>query len=215
LRVVPRLWASRKIGLLIDEIREQGGAPGVVSLEAKSVASPASRELIDEIVRLSTEFGVLTEYTAFLAREGTDLSKKAEVLSEANNLFRDRAVQTRSGLGSVNQEVNNQYQKAMSCVNPRNEFLDARMNKVATAAVQQVCDLAFYKRRDAWVDSRIVANPAEVKPDRVIVFGSQEFRDLAAKLAREGRQGSIALRGDILMLVDGRPVLVKAPVDQP
>jgi Ca-activated chloride channel homolog len=212
---VPRLWASRKIGLLIDEIREQGGAPGVVSLEAKSVASPASRELIDEIVRLSTEFGVLTEYTAFLAREGTDLSKKAEVLSEANNLFRDRAVQTRSGLGSVNQEVNNQYQKAMSCVNPRNEFLDARMNKVATAAVQQVCDLAFYKRRDAWVDSRIVANPAEVKPDRVIVFGSQEFRDLAAKLAREGRQGSIALRGDILMLVDGRPVLVKAPVDQP
>ncbi len=212
---VPRLWASRKIGLLIDEIREQGGAPGVVSLEAKALASPASRELIDEIIRLSTGFGILTEYTAFLAREGTDLSKKAEVVSEANNLFRDRAVQTRSGLGSVNQDVNNQYQKTISCVNPRNEFLDASMNKVATAAVQQVCDLAFYKRRDAWVDSRIVANPADVKPDRVIVFGSQEFRDLAAKLAREGRQGSIALRGDILMLVDGRPVLVKAPSDQP
>ena len=49
----------------------------------------------------------------------------------------------------------------------------------------------------------------------MIAFGSQEFRDLAAKLAREGRQGSIALRGDILMLVDGRPVLVKAPSDQP
>jgi Ca-activated chloride channel homolog len=212
---VPRLWASRKIGLLIDEIREQGGAPGVVSLEAKTVASPASRELVDEIIRLSTEFGILTEYTAFLAREGTDLSKKAEVLFEANNLFRDRAVQTRSGLGSVNQEFNNQNQKALMCVNPRNEFLDASMNKVATAAVQQVCDLAFYKRRDAWVDSRIVTNPAEVKPDRVIVFGSQEFRELAAKLAREGRQGSIALRGDILMLVDGRPVLVKAPSDQP
>ena len=46
----------------------------------------------------------------------------------------------------------------------------------------------------------------------MIVFGSQEFRDLAAKLAREGRQGSIALRGDILMLVDGQPVLIKAPV---
>jgi hypothetical protein len=181
----------------------------------KSVASPASRELVDEIIRLSTEFGILTEYTAFLAREGTDLSKKAEVLSEANNLFRDRAVQTRTGLGSVNQDINNQNQKAMMCANPRNEFLDASMNKVATAAVQQVCDLAFYKRRDAWVDSRIVANPAAVKPERVIVFGSQEFRDLAAKLAREGRQGSIALRGDILMLVDGRPVLVKAPSDQP
>ena len=33
---VPRLWASRKIGLLVDAIREQGGAPGVVSREAKA-----------------------------------------------------------------------------------------------------------------------------------------------------------------------------------
>jgi len=40
-------------------------------------------------------------------------------------------------------------------------------------------------------------------------------RDLAAKLAREGRQGSIALKGDILMLVDGQRVLVKAPAPQP
>ena len=33
-----------------------------------------ARELVEEIVRLSTEFGILTEYTAFLAREGTDLA---------------------------------------------------------------------------------------------------------------------------------------------
>ncbi len=97
------------------------------------------------------------------------------------------------------------------CVNPRNEYLDASMNQVATAAVQQVCDLAFYKRGDRWVDSRLVAGNAEAKPDRVVTFGSEEFRELAARLAAEGRQGSIALRGDILMLVDGRRVLIKAP----
>jgi Ca-activated chloride channel family protein len=212
---VPRLWASRKIGLLVDAIREQGGAPGVVSLEAKGTMSTASRELVDEIVRLSTEFGVLTEYTAFLAREGTDFSQKDKVLSEAENLFRNRAIQTRSGLGSVNQELNNQYQKGIACANPRNTFLDASMNQVATAAVQQVCDLAFYKRRDRWVDSRLVTSEGQVPPARVISFGSQEFRDLAAKLAREGRQGSIALKGDILMLVDGQRILVKAPAPQP
>ncbi len=212
---VPRLWASRKIGLLVDAIREQGGAPGVVSREAKAAASPATRELVDEIVRLSTEFGILTEYTSFLAREGTDFSQKDKVLSEAENLFRNRAIQTRSGLASANQDLNNQYQKSMMCVNPRNEFLDATMNKVATTTVQQVCDLAFYKRRDSWVDSRLVSSATDVRPQRVISFGSQEFRDLAAKLAREGRQGSIALRGDILMLIDGQPVLIKAPIDQP
>ncbi len=100
-------------------------------------------------------------------------------------------------------------------MNPLNKYWDATMNEVATATVQQVCDLAFYKRHDRWVDSRLVTNAADVRPARVITFGSDEFRDLAAKLAREGRQGSIALRGDILMLVDGQPVLIKAPVGAP
>src|SRR5262249_12101978 len=209
---VPRLWASRKIGLLVDAIREQGGTPGVVSLETKGITRAATRELVDEIVRLSTEFGILTEYTAFLAREGTDLSQKDKVLSEAEILFRNRAIQTRSGLSSANQDLNNQNQKSIACVNPRNKYWDASMNEVATATVQQVCDLAFYKRRDRWVDSRLVTHEAGVQPQRVITFGSEEFRDLAAKLAREGRQGSIALRGDILMLVDGQRVLIKAPV---
>jgi Ca-activated chloride channel homolog len=212
---VPRLWASRKIGLLVDAIREQGGAPGVVSREAKGTTSAATRELVDEIVKLSTEFGILTEYTAFLAREGTDFSQKDKVLLEAENLFRNRAIQTRSGLSSVNQDLNNQAQKDISCVNPLNKYWDASMNEVATAAVQQVCDLAFYKRREGWVDSRLVTSQTMVPPQRVITFGSQEFRDLATKLAREGRQGSIALRGDILMLVDGQRVLVKAPAPQP
>jgi Ca-activated chloride channel family protein len=212
---VPRLWASRRIGLLVDAIREQGGAPGVVSGASRGSTSPATRELVDEVVRISTEFGILTEYTAFLAREGTDFSQKDKVLSEAVGLFRDRAIQTRSGLSSVNQDLNNQYQKSMACVNPRNKYWDAAMNEVATAAVQQVCDLAFYRRRDRWVDSRLVTNEVDLRPEKVITFGSEEFRELAAKLVREGRQGSIALRGDILMLVDGQPVLIKAPVDQP
>ena len=212
---VPRLWASRKIGLLVDAIREQGDASGVVAGAAGTSTGSPPRELVDEIVRLSTEFGILTEYTAFLAREGTDFTKKDKVLSEAENLFRNRAIQTRSGLSSVNQDLNNQNQKSSACVNPRNKYWDATMNEVATAAVQQVCDLAFYKRGDRWVDSRLVTNPTEVQPQRVITFGSEEFRALAAKLAHEGRQGSIALRGDILMLVDGQPVLIKAPADHP
>jgi Ca-activated chloride channel family protein len=212
---VPRLWASRKIGLLVDAIREQGGTPGIISRAAKENTSSATRELVDEIVRLSTEFGILTEYTAFLAREGTDFSQKHKLLSEAETLFRQRAIETRSGLSSANQDLNNQNQKSVSCVNPRNKYWDASMNEVSSSAVQQVCDLAFYKRRDRWVDSRLVTGEAEVQPARVIRFGSDEFRALAEQLARQGRQGSIALRGEILMLVDGQPVLIKAPADRP
>jgi Ca-activated chloride channel family protein len=212
---VPRLWAGRKIGLLVDAIRERGGSTDLGSRGPRASTSAATRELVDEIVRLSTEFGILTEYTAFLAREGTDFSQKDKVLSEAENLFRTRAIETRSGLSSANQDLNNQYQKGISSLNPRNTYRDASMNEVATATVQQAGDLAFYKRHDRWVDSRLVTAEAGVRPERVIPFGSEAFRDLAARLAREGRQGSIALRGDILMLVDGQPVLIRAPADQP
>lgn len=63
---VPRLWASRKIASLIEEIR-QSGANG--ELPTVGDPNPAKKELVDEIIRLSTKWGILTEYTAFLALE--------------------------------------------------------------------------------------------------------------------------------------------------
>jgi len=52
-----RVWALRRIAELIDAIR---------------LAGRQEKELVDEIVRLSTKFGILTEYTAFLADETSD-----------------------------------------------------------------------------------------------------------------------------------------------
>lgn len=54
---VPRLWAQRKIGFLIDQLRLNSSAGG------------PNKELVDEIVRLSREYGIITEYTSFLVDE--------------------------------------------------------------------------------------------------------------------------------------------------
>jgi Ca-activated chloride channel family protein len=210
---VPRLWASRKIGLLVDAIRAQGAGGSVSSLAAKRRAIPIGSELVEEIVRLSTEFGILTEYTAFLAREGTDLARTGDLESRAGDLLCARAIQTRSGYASVNQDINNQSLKGCTTANPLNKFLGPDLSESVTSTVQQVCDLAFFQRGDRWVDSRLLGAGAETRPRRVIAFGSAEFRELAARLARDGRQGSISLRGDILLLVDGQPVLIQAPAD--
>lgn len=207
---VPRLWASRKIALLVDAIRQDGADNDLASANPKA-GNPRMKELVDEIVRLSKEFGILTEYTAFLAREGTDLSQKDQVLAEAGRNFRDRAINTRSGLGSVNQELNGQYQKAQICMNYDNGYYDAGMNRVSISTVQQVNDKTFYRRGGGWVDGAVIDRATTVKPERVIEFGSPEFRELVTRLASEGRQGSISLSGDILMVLDGKTVLVKAP----
>lgn len=201
---VPRLWASRKIAELIDTIRQTGADP------AASTNDPKMKELVDEIVRLSTEFGILTEYTAFLAREGTDLRDPVEVRREAEEVLSSRAMGPRSGMGAVNQSFNFARQKSQEQLNLRNNYYDEKLKEVSISSVQQINDNAYYRRGRQWVDSRLVARP-QAAPAKVIEFGSREFFELAEKLARDNRQGSIALAGDVLLMVDGEAVLIKAP----
>lgn len=50
---IPALWATRRVGFLLDEIRLRG----------------ESKELRDEVTRLAREHGIVTPYTAFLILE--------------------------------------------------------------------------------------------------------------------------------------------------
>ena len=138
--------------------------------------------------------------------------EKTEVSREAGRVLESRAMHRRSGLGAVNQSLNIQPQMQQRSLNYSNSFFNERMERVSINTVQQINDRAYYRRGNRWVEGLLVENEAEVTPKKVIVFGSKEFLELAQKLAIENRQGSIALRGDVLLLVDGEPVLIKAPV---
>lgn len=87
---VPRLWAQRKIGYLIDQLRlaNVAGSPGV--------APAPNKEVIDEIVRLSREYGIITEYTSFLV---DDREQRTLGLRLSTSGFGGAA-----GLGAVEQE---------------------------------------------------------------------------------------------------------------
>ncbi|HPF40072.1 MAG TPA: VWA domain-containing protein [Phycisphaerae bacterium] len=205
---VPRLWASRKIGVLIDAITQLGGTGQQVATN-----DPRMKELVDEVVRLGTKFGILTEYTAFLAREGVDLSDHESVRAEAGGNFKSRAVAARVGIASVNQSMNGQAMRAQACANTSNEFFDENMNRVSISNVQQVCDLAFYRRDGRWVDSRVVTKDKDPRPTKTIEVGSDEFTGLIRRLADEHRAGAISLGGDVILVVDGETILVK--IDKP
>jgi Ca-activated chloride channel family protein len=66
-----RLWAVRRIGEIID----------LIDLEGQN------KELIDELVRLSTEHGVLTPYTSYLA---DDMASPTELSNRELNFGRTR-----------------------------------------------------------------------------------------------------------------------------
>jgi Ca-activated chloride channel family protein len=53
---IPRLWATRRVGYLLDEIRLHG----------------ENSELKDEVTKLARDYGIVTPYTAYLILEDED-----------------------------------------------------------------------------------------------------------------------------------------------
>ena len=224
---VPRLWASRKIARLVELITEAGSEntaaarPGRLSSSSIAyntsrsasshvVQDPKMKELVDEILRLSTEYGILTEYTAFLAADGTDFNNLELLNTRARESLVNNAQSVRSGMGSVSQAANNTMQKSAANMNRSNFYLTQNMERVEVTTVQQMTDRTIFKRNNRWVDSSALKNET-AKPDQVIEFGTPEFYKLVDRLVRDGREGILALSGELLVVIDGKTVLIKAP----
>ncbi|MCD4686747.1 MAG: VWA domain-containing protein [Anaerolineae bacterium] len=83
---IPRLWATRKIGALLNAIRWHGEDP----------------ELVESIVRLSIRYGIITPYTSFLITEDDIFTQTG--VEEAQTVFEaetDEAFDAVSGANAV------------------------------------------------------------------------------------------------------------------
>jgi len=216
---VGRLWASRKIAGLIEQIRDLGAEtqstnwrPGKPTgrPEANSALDARIKELTDEIVALSTEFGIITEYTSFLATESADFTDNDAIIDDAVDLLSERAMATRSGQSSWNQEGNLAFQRSQQSLNKTNKFYDAGGNVTSIHTVQQCRNESLYLRNGRWVEAKLLPQEKTIRPDRVIEFGSPAHLELVWKLVARNRQDALALDGDILIEVDGETLLVKA-----
>lgn len=208
---VPRLWAARRIAWLVDEIRQAGAAtPGTPLSSNTAILSDARyKELIDEIVRLSTEFGILSEYTAFLATEGANLGDWENLVEACRFELDTKAIRTRSGLAAVSQGQNLIEGKQQLQLKADNRYWNAQMESVTITTCQQMNDKAFFKRGQTWVDAQIVASRGAIEPQRTVEFGSDEHFDIVRDLIAQNRQGCASLDGDILLHHNGQIVLIR------
>ncbi|WP_395743217.1 VIT domain-containing protein [Prosthecobacter sp.] len=193
---VARLWASNKIAVLSEAIRDMGADGGTGN----------TTELVNEIVRLSTQFGILTEYTAFLAEEGTSLAAVPASAKAADN-YGNKAMKTRSGPAAVSQQDNLKKGVESKQLNVRNRFLDEKMQAVEITSVQQCQAGALFNKGNRWMDAS--AAKAGRGPDRTVEIGSAEFGRLVDELAADNRQGLLALRGELLVEHRGELVLIR------
>lgn len=78
---IPRLWATRRIGYLLDESRLHG----------------ESRELRDEVTELARRYGIVTPYTAYLIVEDEGRRNVPMPMRSMQDFERDRSVREQAG----------------------------------------------------------------------------------------------------------------------
>jgi Ca-activated chloride channel homolog len=131
---IPRLWATRRIGYLVDQIRLYG----------------QSTELIDEIVRLSKRYGIITQYTSFLV----DADRPITVTAERPIIEKGvtAALRTETGSGAVYQSKN--LLGMQSALKAPESYIDHSGKDRKVSQIIQAGNKTFFKEGSLWVDSQ-------------------------------------------------------------
>ena len=157
---VAPIWAARAIGFLLQEIRLRG----------------RNDELIAEVVRLSRRYGIVTEYTEFIAASGKAAEKMSpkELVAEVKNRM-ESANGIQSGGWAVNQACNDRgMQTRVNASMEANSYVDRRGSVVKAETIRQVGGQVFYLRDGQWVDA---AAPGSRKV-RNIALNSADYQKL-------------------------------------
>jgi Ca-activated chloride channel family protein len=181
---IPRLWATRKIGALLNAIRLHGEDP----------------ELVDSIVRLSIRYGIITPYTSFLITENDIFTQSG--VEEAQTVFHaqtDQAFGMVSGEAAVNAAESAAGLSAaeaplapMSTLPPSTPGFregtegedgsslgggPAQAAPAGQQPIQYVSDRTFVWRDGAWVDT--LYNADDMTPTQVLFLSDPYFELLS------------------------------------
>lgn len=173
---IPQIWAARKIGFLLDQVRLH-----------------RSDELIKEIVLLSKKWGIPTEFTSFFVDEPVIVEEAVRRAQE----HLDRASTVQSGTWGVTQSLNTNAMKAQAQVaaspsaapmGPQGAsggrlgnvraYFDSEGKAVAVDRIQNIGTRTFYQRGNQWVDGQTEGQT--LKTIQIKQFSNAHFKLLAA-----------------------------------
>lgn len=178
---VERVWATRRIGHVIDELDLHG----------------RNQELIDELVALSTKYGILTPYTSFLAEEDVRLTdvtgNRGRAEHDAMQLGR-----VAGHIGQSQRELKGLYMWAdaapaapaeassrgglpadeLSSVGSYGYSVDVEGRASTVRTLRQIGDKSFFRKEGRWVDSTV---GDEDEADVIVI---EQFSDDYFRLAR-------------------------------
>jgi Ca-activated chloride channel family protein len=148
---IPRLWATRKIGYLLNQIRLQG----------------ANQEIIDQIVRLSIRYGIVTPYTSYLVTEEAPLGavEQQRLANETYNQMMIMPTAAPSGQGAV--------QKAADAGAMQDAVSAPEIQGEASSTVQIVGARTYVLSEGKWIDTAY--DPDTMKTQKIDFLSSEYF----------------------------------------
>ena len=195
---LPRLWATRRVGWLMEQVRSNG----------------EQKELRDEIVDLGTRYGIVTPYTSYLALEPNNAvtvtsadqqinTQNATIGGNINSLMRVQPgvaatpkVRMATGRDAVQQSKDARAQQEV----------DRLEDETRKDAVRRVEGKTFYLIDGVWTDSEFKAGSGLV--ETVVTFGSDEYFALLKQNAKLGSFFSLGER--VVVVFEGRIYRVNA-----
>jgi Ca-activated chloride channel family protein len=206
---LPRLWATRRVGWLMEQIRSNG----------------EQKELVDEIVDLGTRYGIVTPYTSYLALEQND-PRNLQPVTSGDRAGRDAERGSGGGFANTNTAIARRVKTPSAATattsdarattgasavaqskraREQQEAVTVDKDEALSSAVKTAGGKTFYLRDGAWTDSEFKADSR--LPETVVTFGSNEYFDL---LNRERRLAEFfALGEQVVVVMDGRVYRVK------
>jgi Mg-chelatase subunit ChlD len=160
---IPRLWATRRVGWLVEQIRTNG----------------EQKELRDEIISLGTKYGIVTPYTSYLATDGSNGAPAPSNLSGFR--MEDRRAATTvtvtsgadiitSGAGAVKKSKDAREQQESITIDGIND------EAVKTGVVKKLGIKTFYLEKDIWMDSEYQGQTK--LPEVKLKFASEDYFNL-------------------------------------
>ena len=172
---IPRLWATRKIGHLLREIRLHG----------------PNQETIDQIVALSIRYGIVTPYTSYLVTEPMALgAEEQDRISENAFAEAEAADDAVSGESAVERaEDEGALERADSVAAPSLQ---------AQERVRVMGSRTFLNVEGVWIDTAFDPNQMDTIP---VAFLSDDYFELAAAFPELG--AAFALGERVIAFANG------------
>jgi Ca-activated chloride channel family protein len=185
---LPRLWATRRVGWLMEQIRSNG----------------EQKELHDEIVDLGTRYGIVTPYTSYLALEpGAQVTDTTTAVTRQRlggfgglNAPKAADMSATTGMGAVRASKQARAQQESVMV----------VSNGAASVVRTVAGKTFYLRDKVWTDSEFKAEAR--LPETSLKFGSDEYFALLKSKPRLAQ--FFALGEEVIVVLDGQVYRVTA-----